>query len=1283
MAALLKQWINEELGLSTTITSLEMGFANGYYFGEVMSLNDRQADFDGFVQSNATDAKVDNFTKLIPTLKKIGVTLDKKLANQIMTEQRGAAAKLLYQIKDGIKKAAEPEPIVKLPATHSLRPKQKIPKRTDFLSKTIEKVGFENFNAVDMAIHLKKFDEEQEAQERKADDDMQLEDATSASVKRKRRELQLARARSQSAFLNDWTNEGTKQWALNQHDKARREQIELKYELSLIEKSKKLKELDCEKHQAELAHGIEEYERALKRLGLGADTALEKEQLVPVQGSGIQHLKKLESKVGEQIEGPGGNKNMMRTLKGQRKEQIESYRERDRRQRKNAFDAKQTEMEGAQEKETKDLLSKLLDEGRKQRAQAAQQWHKRHTQINTRIQTQRDLQASRAKFVLDFKELTDERAVLCRAVAEAEAGQKTAQMDAARKARDERKDAKHQRTSEWCTEIAYKLADLTCRIVEERARVQGPIDPQTYRVFKQVFISREDLYEEDHRKEFVKLDRTDLTNNMLDCAAVLEYWEGTGAFVASPPGTKTNRVAPSPKGVAASEEDGASSAAMAVEGMDAAGSGTGDQDDSSEGAADRRASTVLQSIGSSPSENKILKEVLDALTSLSGSPPPLEALPIRGVTGTSVVGEDAAKVAEVSAMISKRHSLVLITPVSACEEALKFSELQLSEIEPMGEFIEPEKDDDRAEDEEGKGEQDEGEQEDEKGEETASKKRDLSVAQKRQRAVGVQLKALYDKAASEKAAEKDPSGVGFDAGMWAFVPPDLMATAVACRALTVAERTPGKGWVMQGYPHTKEEAIALQSTMFPSKEQIEKELPPDEGAGGKKVTKPPKAAKAGKQDKKKGSATEDAAPPVVNLRDVPLVRSVDFFVELKADPLALLESRMAEQTAAIKAAKDEFNAKVAEAEKNGENVPEEGVALLTKTAEDFEAELQAGEAKREAMGTWWKENIGLYHTMKPSEMHESGLLEAIDLRMQEGGDLRKQRVIEIEVTVELNHQKQQKAEEAAKAEAAARAAAEAQGTPLPAAVAESGDTMDDAEEAENAYDLFQKVPVVPSLAERQERCRWALPRARRLWLRLQTKEVVFDPENLRTLVEMAEAKETAYTEAVQHVFPALREQRLRAAMAFRRARDVFVEFVQQPVGAQEAVDQLTALISTGWTAEERCMTCTSDLNFIFSQSTFALAHLLIFLFASCILPREDIEVKTALNSKLDALEEDLSDLLEARTDEAEVCGTFSIFCVVAYFVPLGRLASWKYVVEAMGCTNRRVMRSSALSRNCY
>ena len=63
------------------------------------------------------------------------------------------------------------------------------------------------------------------------------------------------------------------------------------------------------------------------------------------------------------------------------------------------------------------------------------------------------------------------------------------------------------------------------------------------------------------------------------------------------------------------------------------------------------------------------------------------------------------------------------------------------------------------------------------------------------------------------------------------------------------------------------------------------------------------------------------------------------------------------------------------------------------------------------------------------------------------------------------------------------------------------------------------MPTVLSLAERQERCRWNLPRARRLWLQLQTGDLNFDPARLRTLVEMAEAKESAYTEAVHHVFP--------------------------------------------------------------------------------------------------------------------------------------------------------------------
>jgi hypothetical protein len=1103
MAALLKQWINEELGLSTTITSLETGFANGYYFGEVMSLNDRQADFDSFVQSNATDAKVDNFTKLIPTLKQLGVVLDKKFANQIMTEQRGAAAKLLYQIKDGIKRAAEPEPIVKLPATHSIRPKPKLAERTDFLSRTIAKVGFENFNAVDMAIHLKKFDEEQEAQERNADENMRLEDASSAAVKYKRRELQIARARSQSAFLNDWANEGTKQWSLNQHDKARREQNELKYELSLIEKSKTLKVLDREKHQAQLAHGIEEYERALKRLGLGADTALEKDQLVPVKGSGIQHLKKLEAQVGEQIEGPVGNTNMMRSLKAQRKEQVESYRERDRRQRKNAFDAKQTEMEGAQEKETKDLLAKLLDEGRKQRALAASQWHKRHAQINRRIQTQSQLQSSRTKFVLDFQELTDERAVRCRAVAAAASEKKSAQMTAARVEREDRQEAKHQRTIECCTEIAQKLIDLACRVVEERVKAQGPIDPQTYRMLKQVFVSRDDFYANENRQALVKLDRTDPTANMLDCAAVLDYWGGEGPFIARPPGTKTHSVALSPPPPPAGGAGGAVSVEAEADPI---------------ATADRRASTVLLSIGSSPSENKILQEVLDALTSLSGEPPPLEPLPIRGVTGTSVVGEDREKVAEVSAMISERHSLVLITPESACEEAVRFCQLEESEIEPLGEVLVEEE-----QSETGGEDKDKDEQNEEKVSsrptsplgDSASKKRGLSVAQKRQRAMGARLMALQ----AEGKAAADKAGVDFDASSWTFVSLELMATAVACRALTVAELR--QGWLLQGYPHTQEQAALLQATMFPSAEKLLEELP-EEGAADPKGAKKDKGGKGKDAKAKKGAkvAEGDAQSTLApNLSVVPLVRSIDCFVELTSDQSALLELRMNEQAAAVKAAKEAFEAKVAAAEAAGEPAPEEEAAFVEKNAEEFESELNDAAAVRDELGAWWQADIGLYHALAPSAMHECGLLEAIDLRMQEGGDLRKQRVIEIEVANEINRQKQQKAD--AKAEAAiAAAGVDAKGNPNPVAVVEeTADPAEEAAQAEIEYELQQRVPTVLSLAERQERCRWNLPRARRLWLQLQTGDLNFDPARLRTLVEMAEAKESAYTEAVHHVFP--------------------------------------------------------------------------------------------------------------------------------------------------------------------
>ena len=124
MSALLKQWVNETVGVTGTVNSIERDFANGYNFGEVLALHGRQPDFDKFDARPATDAaKLANFQRIREPLRALGVGLSKRLVRDILEEQRGASAELLFSIRAALKRAGRPSPPPKPTAWHTRRPK--------------------------------------------------------------------------------------------------------------------------------------------------------------------------------------------------------------------------------------------------------------------------------------------------------------------------------------------------------------------------------------------------------------------------------------------------------------------------------------------------------------------------------------------------------------------------------------------------------------------------------------------------------------------------------------------------------------------------------------------------------------------------------------------------------------------------------------------------------------------------------------------------------------------------------------------------------------------------------------------------------------------------------------------------------------------------------------------------------------------------------------------------------------------------------------------------------
>ncbi|XP_040118250.1 sperm flagellar protein 2 isoform X1 [Oryx dammah] len=100
MSEILCRWLNQELKVSQTVSpkSFAKAFSSGYLIGEVLHKFALQDDFADFSESRISSAKLNNFSRLEPTLHLLGVQFDQNVAHNIITEKPGAATKLLYQL---------------------------------------------------------------------------------------------------------------------------------------------------------------------------------------------------------------------------------------------------------------------------------------------------------------------------------------------------------------------------------------------------------------------------------------------------------------------------------------------------------------------------------------------------------------------------------------------------------------------------------------------------------------------------------------------------------------------------------------------------------------------------------------------------------------------------------------------------------------------------------------------------------------------------------------------------------------------------------------------------------------------------------------------------------------------------------------------------------------------------------------------------------------------------------------------------------------------------------
>lgn len=111
MSDILCRWLNQKLQLSKAVESkpIAKDFSSGYLFGEVLHKYQLQSDFCMFMKKDTSVSKLNNFTRLEPTLQLLGISFDVNTSQDLMQEKQGVATHLLYQLYASLEKNRKAE----------------------------------------------------------------------------------------------------------------------------------------------------------------------------------------------------------------------------------------------------------------------------------------------------------------------------------------------------------------------------------------------------------------------------------------------------------------------------------------------------------------------------------------------------------------------------------------------------------------------------------------------------------------------------------------------------------------------------------------------------------------------------------------------------------------------------------------------------------------------------------------------------------------------------------------------------------------------------------------------------------------------------------------------------------------------------------------------------------------------------------------------------------------------------------------------------------------------
>uniref|UniRef100_A0A8D0DWI6 Sperm flagellar 2 n=1 Tax=Salvator merianae TaxID=96440 RepID=A0A8D0DWI6_SALMN len=463
MTDILCDWLNREVKLSRTVDpeSFSREFSSGYLIGELLHKFELQDDFDQFSQSRLANAKLNNFSRMEPTLQLLGVQFDQNVAQNIMTEQHGAATKLLYQLYVALEKkkkagltgvamdAMRPSAPAKLKMVgtdmYRERLKTLVPRQVDLSLQQISDNFHNKTKNLETKIAHMRFVEQQEAKK--------IQEEKKVQEMEKRRQTEIM-AKIQAAII--------------QIPKPPQHSVKAIEEQKVLRKKKEAENTYTE---------IRKFENVLQAV------------------MHVQDLKSSTPAITELLNTYSDDE-YIRKIQKRLEEDTFAREQREKRRRKMLREqliAHEAQEEAYREEQ---LINRLMRQSQQERRIAVQLMHVRHEKEvmwQNRIYREKQFEERRLK---EFQEALDREAALAKQEKLELEEQALREKQLHAKLAAERAEARYRKHYEMCREVVEQIIDLSTKIGEYRTLTNNLIPIKLMRDWKELFLKGKPIYEQ-------------------------------------------------------------------------------------------------------------------------------------------------------------------------------------------------------------------------------------------------------------------------------------------------------------------------------------------------------------------------------------------------------------------------------------------------------------------------------------------------------------------------------------------------------------------------------------------------------------------------------------------------------------------------------------------------------------------------------------------------------------------------------------------------------------------